>query len=58
MVTIVRALKELKASVKFLEEKANKSESDDIQEIVKSQKNAIKRTDEEIKKISNQQRKD
>ena len=60
MGTIVRALKELKASVKVLEEKENRSQSDEIQEIVKSQKTleeiittnaiAIKRIDEEIKK--------
>ena len=61
MGTIVRALKELKASVKVLEEKENRSQSDEIQEIVKSQKTleeiittnaiAIKRIDEEIKKF-------
>ena len=38
MLTIVRAMKDLKASVKALEEKGNKSQNEDIPEIVKSQK--------------------
>ena len=37
MVTIVRDMKDIKASVKALEEKGNKSHNKDIQEIVKSQ---------------------
>ena len=59
--TIVKALKGLGASVKSLEEKVNKSQSEDIQEIVKSKEkleeiiiansNDIKKIDEEILKM-------
>ena len=61
MATIVKALKGLGASVKALEEKANKSQNEDIQEILKSQdklegiiianSKAIKQIDEEILRL-------
>ena len=57
MATIVKALEGLGTSVKALEEKTNKSQNEDIQEIIKSQEkleriiiansNAIKQIDEE-----------
>ena len=63
MVTIVKALKDLKASVKALEDKTPKSHDEDIKELVDSQKilqqiieansDAIKRIDVEILKIGN-----
>ena len=61
MGTIVKALKDLKASFTALEEKVNKSQNEEIQHLVESQKmlekvivensNAIKRIDDEILKF-------
>ena len=63
MVTIVKALKDLKASVKALEDKTPKSHDEDIKELVDSQKilqqiieansDAIKRIDAEIVNFKN-----
>ena len=67
MVTIVKAVKEIKASMNKLEEKVNKSQNEEIQEIIKAQKNldkviaanndAIKRIDSEILKIKSDEAK-
>ena len=61
MGTIVKALKDIKASLTALEEKVNKSQNEEIQHLVESQKRleeviienstAIKRIDEEILKF-------
>ena len=63
MVTIVKAVKEIKGTVGKLEEKVNQNQSDEIQEIMKAQKsleeiiaantNAIKRIDNEILRFKN-----
>ena len=63
MLTIVKALKDMRTSVNKLEEKANKSHDDDIQDLVNCQKTlelivnanseAIKRIDDEILDIKN-----
>ena len=63
LVTIVKAFKDLKASVKALEEKSTKSHDEDIQELMNRQKtleevieansDAIKRIDAEILNIKN-----
>ena len=63
MVTLVKAFKEIKATVGKLEEKVNKNQSNEIQEIMKAQQNleiiiaanteAIKRIDNEILRFQN-----
>ena len=63
MVTLVKAVKETKATLGKLEEKVNKSQSDEIQEIMKAQKNleeiiaannnAIERIDAKIVRFKN-----
>ena len=59
MVTILKAVKEIKSSVVKLEEKVDKTHNDEIQEIINAQKNleevialnsdAINRIDEDAK---------
>ena len=63
MVTILKAVKEIKSSVVKLEEKVDKTHNDEIQEIINAQKNledvialnseAIKRKDKEILRMQN-----
>ena len=57
MVTIVKAVKEIKATVDKLEEKVNKNQRDEIKEIMEAQKNLeeiIAATTEAIKRIDNE----
>ena len=57
MVTILKAVKEIKASVVKLEEKVDKTHNDEIQEIINAQKNledVIALNSEPIKRIDNE----